>query len=246
MDELINDTKVMEVLILKVPKASLNKKRKIKMREAFRQNFCVGVPKSMAVDIIPPKAKRQRQCTKDLARDAYIEKTSTDSFSEEDRTRLLIFNKLSSLPAKQKLQDPLSMSDARFPKNVYVRKQLRWYCEDVLEIVSPGHGKELYEYINDLDIQYVNQKIQKTLNVFVDNLMELFLYGKNCCYQRLDFVELCGALTFNELNMSFVNRRKFGGSQSDLLWKNSAQCPRQYLLIKRSKYNTGGTLTSQF
>jgi hypothetical protein len=125
MDELINDTKVMEVLILKVPKASLNKKRKIKMREAFRQNFCVGVPKSMAVDIIPPKAKRQRQCTKDLARDAYIEKTSTDSFSEEDRTRLLIFNKLSSLPTQQKLQDPLSMSDARFPKNVYVRKQVR-------------------------------------------------------------------------------------------------------------------------
>ena len=99
MDDLINDPKVMEVLILKVPKVSLNKKRK--MREAFRQNFCVGVPKSMAMDIIPPKAKHQRQCTKDLARDAYIEKTSTDSFSDEDRTRLLTFNKLSSLPAKQ-------------------------------------------------------------------------------------------------------------------------------------------------
>ena len=136
MDELVNDTKVMEVLILKVPKTSLNKKRK--MREAFRQNFCVAVPKFMAVDMIPPTAKRQRQCTKDLARDAYIEKTTTDSFSEEDRTRLLIFNKLSSLPAKQKFQDPLSMSDARFPKNVYVRKQVRWYCEGVLEIVSPG------------------------------------------------------------------------------------------------------------
>ena len=87
MDELINDTKVMEVLILKVPKTSLNKKRK--MREAFRQNFCVAVPKFMAVDIIPPTAKRQRQCTKDLARDAYIEKTSTDSFSDEDRNQAL-------------------------------------------------------------------------------------------------------------------------------------------------------------
>ncbi len=111
-----------------------------------------------------------------------------------------------------------------------------------MEIVSPGHGKELYvyEYINDLDIQYVSQKVQKTLNVFVDNLMELFLYGKHCSDQRLAFVELCGALTFNELNMSFVDRRKFGGSQDDLLWKNSAQCPKQYQLIKRTKYNTGG------
>ena len=87
MDELVNDTKVMEVLILKVPKTSLNKKRK--MREAFRQNFCVAVPKFMAVDMIPPTAKRQRQCTKDLARDAYIEKTSTDSFSDEDRNQAL-------------------------------------------------------------------------------------------------------------------------------------------------------------
>ncbi len=109
-----------------------------------------------------------------------------------------------------------------------------------MEIVSPGHGKELYEYIHDLDIQYVTQKVQKTLNVFVDNLMALFLNGKHCSDQRLAFVELCGALIFNELNMSFVNIRKFGGSQVDLLWKNNAQCPKQYQVIKRIKYNTGG------
>ena len=180
MDEIIKETTVMEVIVSKVPKGSLNKKRI--MREAYRRNFCVSVPTSIAMDIIPPTAKRQRHWTKkDLSRDAYMEKTSTDSFSGEDRTRLLlIYNKLSFLPAQQKCKDPLSMSDVRYPKNVYVRKQVRWYCQDVLEIiVSPGHGSELYGYINDLEIQYVNRNIQNSLNIFVDNMIQLFVYGKH-------------------------------------------------------------------
>ena len=103
MDELIKEKKVMEVLVSKVPKGSLNKKRI--MRKAYRRNFCVDVPTSRAMDMTPPKAKRQRQCTKDLSRNAYMEQMSTDSFSGEDRSRLLMYNKLSSLPMQQKFRD---------------------------------------------------------------------------------------------------------------------------------------------
>jgi hypothetical protein len=110
MDEVIKETKVLAILVSKVPKGSLNKKRI--MREAYRRNFCVNVPTSREMDITPPKAKRQRQCTKDLSRDAYMENMSTDSFSGEDGTRFLIYNKLSSLPVQQKIRDSLSMRDA--------------------------------------------------------------------------------------------------------------------------------------
>jgi hypothetical protein len=71
----------------------------------YRRNFCVDVPISRAMDTTPPKAKRQRQCTKDLSRNAYMEQMSTDSFSGEDRSRLLMYNKLSSLPMQQKFRD---------------------------------------------------------------------------------------------------------------------------------------------
>ena len=57
MDALIMDQKVMEVLVSKVPKGSLNKKRI--MREVYRRNFCVSIPTCRAMDIIPPTAKRQ-------------------------------------------------------------------------------------------------------------------------------------------------------------------------------------------
>jgi hypothetical protein len=239
MDEIIKEPTVMEFIASKVPKGSLKKKRI--MREAYRRNFCVSIPTSRAMDIIPPTAKRQRLCTKDLSRDAYMEKSSTDSFSGEDRTRLQIFNKLSSMPVQHKLMDPLSLSDAMHPKNVHVRKQVRWYCEDVLEMVSPGHGKGLYEYISNLEIEYVTQKIQTTLNAFVDNLVTLFLYGKQTSNQRLAFVALCGALTCDELNTSLLNRARHGEAQADLLWNQSARCPIIHRVIKRTKYNTGGT-----
>jgi hypothetical protein len=134
LDAMITETGVMEVLISKAPKASLTKKRK--MREAYRKNFCVGVPELMEKDIVPPTPTRLRQCAKDLAHDVYTEKQSTDSFSAEDRTRLHIFNKLSSMPAQHKLKDPLSMSDAMHPENANVRKQVRWYCEEVLDILA--------------------------------------------------------------------------------------------------------------
>ncbi len=86
VDNMIKETQVMEVLISKVLKKDLSKKTK--MREAYRQHFCEVLPNSNPMEIKPPTAKRQ--CAQNLAPDVYIEKTSTDSYSEKDRARLLI------------------------------------------------------------------------------------------------------------------------------------------------------------
>jgi hypothetical protein len=134
------------------------------------------------------------------------------------------------------------MADAKYHKNVYVRKQVRWYCQEVLDIVSPGNGEELYKYIEDLEVQYVNQKLQKTFNVFVNDLVSLYLSGgEHWNDRRLAFVQLCGALSYNDLNTCLLQRFRFGGSQDNLFWKDCARCPDEDRMIKRTKYNTGGT-----
>jgi hypothetical protein len=208
------------------------------MREAYRQHFCEVLPNSNPMEIKPPTAKRQ--CTQNLAPDVYIEKTSTDYYSEKDRVRLLDFNKLSSLTPQQQFKDPLSIADAKYHKNVYVRKQVRWYCQEVLEIVSPGNGEELYKYTEDLEVQYVNQKIQKTFNVFLNDLVSLYLCGLHWNDQRLAFVQLYGALSYNDLNTCLLHRFRFGGSPETLFWKHCARCLDEDRMIKRTKYNTGG------
>ena len=214
-------------------KSILNQKRKI--RQAYRTHFCETTLTSVAIGMESPKAKRQ--CTQELPNDVYTEKTSTDSFMPNDRTRLLEFNKLSMMPAWQKLKDPITMDEAQHKNNVYLRKQVHWYCEQALDIVSPGHGKDLYRFIGSIEQQYANQNIQKTLNRVLDNLVELYLFGSACHDKRLAFVELCGVLTFNDLNTRLFNRITFGRSQGD-------RCGATDQFVKRDKYNTGGTSCS--
>jgi hypothetical protein len=165
MDKMIATSEVMSVLISKGFKSILNKKGKI--RQAYRNNFCEAAPTSIVMDTESPKAKRQ--CKKDLPGDVYNEKSTTDSYTQNDRTRLQELNKLTMIPACQKLKDPITMDEAQHKNNVYLRKQAHWYCEQALNLVSPGHGKELYRFIGNIEKQYANQNIQKTLNHVLDN-----------------------------------------------------------------------------
>ena len=132
MDNMLKETHIMEVLTTKVLKKDLAKKTK--MREAYRQHFCEAVPNSNPMEITSPKAKRQ--CTMNLAHDVYVEKTSTDLYSDKDRARLLDFNKLSLLTPQQQFKDPLSIADAKYHKNILVSQKC--LCTETSTLVLSG------------------------------------------------------------------------------------------------------------
>ncbi len=114
-----------------------------------------------------------------------------------------------------------------------------WYCQQALDILSPGNGKELHQNIITIEKQFTNQKTQRALNSVVDNLLELCLYASNWEIKRLAFVQLCGALSMKELNIRLQNRRRqvkydtTGGTDES---SADITCAR---LIQRKKYMTG-------
>jgi hypothetical protein len=47
--------------------------------------------------------------------------------------------------------EPITMQEAQHKNNAQLRKQMHWYCEQTLDILSPGQGKELYNYISTIE-----------------------------------------------------------------------------------------------
>jgi hypothetical protein len=121
---------------------------------------------------------------------------------------------------------------------------MHWYCEQAMDISSPGNGQELYKNICTIEKQYANQTTQSTLNRVVDNLVELCLFAEYWEHKRLAFVQLCGALSMKELNIRLHNRIIRGKNQTTGGEDDSAgdtPCPA---MIKRVKYLTGGITCS--
>jgi hypothetical protein len=94
------------------------------------------------------------------------------------------------------------------PKSSYllVRRHMHWYCEQAMDILSPGNGQVLCQNICTTEKQYANQTTQTALNRVVDNLVELCLFAEFWEHKRLKFVQLCGALSMKELNIRLHNR----------------------------------------
>jgi hypothetical protein len=131
---------------------------------------------------------------------AYIEKISTDLWTPNNHTWLQKFNQLWSFPVCLKIMKPITMEQTQYKNNAYLMNQMHWYCEQVLDILSPGQGKALYSYICNIEIQHVSQTTKTALNCILDNLVKLYLFGSNWQNQRLAFVQLCVALSCTELN----------------------------------------------
>jgi hypothetical protein len=234
LDELINHKDVL--LKLKEEGFAVTHQKK-KLRSGYLKLYWNAVPVTEPVTIDDPISKRQ--CT-NLPPGFYTEKTSTDFFTTEEKARLKDFNKLWSFSTSKMIQEPISMDQAQHPKNVHLRRHMHWYCEQAMDILTPGHGQELYQHICTIEKQYANQTTQSTLNHVVDNLVELCLFAEYWEHKRLAFVQLCGALSMKELNIRLHNRIIRGKNQTTGGRDVSAgdtPCPA---MIKRVKYLTGG------
>ena len=170
------------------------RQNKRRLRSAYCQYYCDPVPVPQADPVPSEVPKPKRQCTV-LPMGAYMETTSTNFFSPEEKIRLKKFNHLWSFDHRQKLHEPITMDQAQHANNSHLRTHMHWYCQQALDILSPGNGKELYHNIITIEKQFANQKTQRALNTVVDNLVELCLYASNWEIKRLAFVQLCGALS---------------------------------------------------
>ncbi len=130
--------------------------------------------------------------------------------------------------------EPITTEEAQHKNNAYLRNQLHWYCEQVLDILSPGQGKALYSFISTIEIQHANQTTQTALNCILDSLVELYLYGSDWHHQRLAFVQLCGVFSCTELNCWRLHNRKNIQRNN---YSGDSPCP---IIIKWVKYMTGG------
>jgi hypothetical protein len=147
--------------------------QKRKLRVGYCKHYCARALSGIRGRSEGPTPKRLCSI---LPLGTYIEQGSTDFWTPNDHDRLQKFNQLWSFPACLKVLEPIIMEQAQHKNNAYLRNQMHWYCEQVLDILSPGEGKALYSYICNIEIQHANQTTQTVLNSILDNLVELYLF----------------------------------------------------------------------
>ena len=107
------------------------RQNKRRLRSAYCQYYCDPVPQADPVPSEVPKPKRQ--CTV-LPMGAYMETTSTNFFSPEEKIRLKKFNHLWSFDHRQKLHEPITMDQAQHANNSHLLTHMHWYCQQALDI----------------------------------------------------------------------------------------------------------------
>jgi hypothetical protein len=230
LDVRLGDPKVMAQLGFKSLKGKGIKNKRTK----YLDTICPPMPDCEGIADDDPALKRQ--CTINLPRNVYTKDSDVICFSVEEKNKLIKLNELwfrhvthmkCVLSTMEDIQHKCDQGD-------YLRKQLRWYCELVLDILVPRNGKAAFafwleQYTKPMTAQHHHER-----EIMLDTMVKIYNLTPSPVIRRVTFVQLCGMLSLATLNARFnkvceENMQHWGFDQD---W-----CPP---VIKRTRYQAGG------
>jgi len=185
-----------------------------------------------ANDVPAPK----RQCTMLLPLDAYAKDIDVTNCTNEDKEKLRKLNELWFRHASKMKSELSTMDDVKHKSNGgdYLRIQLRWYCEFVLGILVPRHGKAAYAYCLGMHTQPITAQQHKDKELMLNTMVKIYNLSPSTEIRRVTFAQLCVMLPIEALNSRIQkvceeNKESWGFGDN---W-----CPT---LIKSKRYFNAG------
>jgi hypothetical protein len=202
--------------------------------------FCPMLPEcGVKADALPPP---KRQCTIQICPDAYAKDIDVTNFTNEDKERLSTLNELWCRHANKQKSLLSTMEDVQHTSNAgdYLRRQLRWYCEFVLGILVPRHGKAAFAYCLRQYTQPITAQQHKDRELMLDTMVKIYKLTPSTELRRVTFAQLCAMSPLVDLNARIIrvcekNKESWGYHNN---W-----CPD---LIKRRRYQAAGKPSSLF
>jgi hypothetical protein len=182
-------------------------------------------------DLPPPK----RLCTIQIRPDAYAKDIDVTNFTNEDKERLSKLNELWYRHASSLKSVLSTMEDVQHKSNAcdYLRRQLRWYCEFVLQILVLRNGKAAFAYCLRQYTQPISAQQHKDRELMLDTMVKIYKLTPSMEIRRVTFAQLCAMLPLVDLNARI---HKLCEEHKESWGFDKNWCPT---LIKRWRYQAG-------